>query len=164
MIVLHLTLATLLAMRNRWAGGIGAVALVALLTMVAAGCGDSGDDGDGGSGGSGGSSDQPAQSSGPRTYEAGDSITVRSGSTFVIALEANPTTGYSWSAQPNANVVYVSSRQVSGRSVPGAPGTQRLTFRATAVGSSTLVLGYSRPFEPGTPPVETESFPVTVNG
>ena len=44
--------------------------------------------------------------------------------TFVIALDANPTTGYSWEADPNADVEFVKSTQVQGSSnAIGAPGT-----------------------------------------
>jgi predicted secreted protein len=46
--------------------------------------------------------------------------------------------------------------------MPGAGGTQMLTFEATAKGSTTLVLNYARSFEPDQPPAQTEKFPVTV--
>jgi len=131
----------------------GAVAgLVVLLALSLAGCGGS-DGGSGGGSSKGGST---------KVYGPGDSIAVKAGDTFVIALTANPTTGYSWSAAANPNARYDSSKQVTGSTLPGAGGTQQLTFTATASGSSTLVLSYSRPFEPGVPPVQTESFPLTV--
>ncbi|MFA5885442.1 MAG: protease inhibitor I42 family protein [Acidimicrobiia bacterium] len=141
--------------RCRWVLVVAVVVLVSLVAL--AGCGGSDDDSGGGSskGGSGGESVTGV-------YTAGQSITVQQGDTFVIALDANPSTGYSWSAAANPNATYVSSKQVQGKDLPGAPGTQRLTFRATAAGSSTLVLNYSRPFETGVPPVQTESFSLTV--
>jgi predicted secreted protein len=82
----------------------------------------------------------------------------------VIALEANPSTGYSWQAVANANAQFVSSKQVQGTSnAIGAPGTQQLTFKAVQTGSSTLTLNYLRPFDPPTtPPAKTQTFPVTV--
>lgn len=129
--------------------------LVALLVALAA-CGG---------GGSDSKSDGGSQSSNekPIVYEQGDSIAVKNGATLVISLVANPTTGYSWQAVANANVEYVSSKQVSGNSNDvGAPGTQELTFRATTTGSSTLTLNYLRPFESGVPPAQTATFPVTV--
>jgi inhibitor of cysteine peptidase len=135
----------------RWMGR-GLVAL-SMVTLVA-GCG--------GSGGSSGSDDGGGSST-PKVYEAGDSISVSNGDTFVIALEANPTTGYSWAAAPNPNVEFVKSKQVQGSSnAIGAPGTQQLTFTAVKTGSSTLTLNYLRPFEQGVPPVQTEDFDVTV--
>jgi inhibitor of cysteine peptidase len=95
-------------------------------------------------------------------YGPGDSITASNGDRFTIALTANPTTGYSWSAEDNDDVQQVGSKQVAGSTMPGAGGTQMLTFEATAKGSTTLVLNYARPFEPDQPPAQTEKFPVTV--
>ena len=119
------------------------VAMAALL--AACGGGDDSKSGSGSGGGSGGGS----SASKPKVYEAGDSITVKNGDAFVIALEANPSTGYSWQAAPNANVQPVSSKQVQGTSnAIGAPGTQQLTFKAVQTGSSTLTLDYLRPFDP----------------
>jgi inhibitor of cysteine peptidase len=101
--------------------------------------------------------------SSPTVYHEGDSISVGNGEEFVVALESNPSTGYSWDAGDNPNVEFVSSRQVSGASdLPGASGTQELTFRATKKGSSTLELAYARSFEPGVPPAQTAEFPVRV--
>ena len=81
----------------------------------------------------------------------------------MIALTANPSTGYTWDSGPNKNVKYQSSKQVkaSGNAV-GAAGTQELTFKAVKTGSSTLDLAYARQFEGGVPPAQTTSFDVTV--
>jgi predicted secreted protein len=96
-------------------------------------------------------------------YHDGDSITVDDGDEFVIALDANPSTGYTWGAGENANVELVSSRQTTAKGAPpGASGTQRMTFKAYKTGSSTLELAYGRQFEPGVPPAKTASFDVTV--
>jgi inhibitor of cysteine peptidase len=138
--------------------GRGCAALVVVLMLLAA-CGGSSDAKSGESSGS-----NPSNASKPKVYEAGDSITVENGDSFVIALEANPSTGYSWQASPNVNVQFVSSKQVQGKSnAIGAPGTQQLTFKAVQTGSSTLTLNYLRPFDPPTtPPAKTQPFPVTV--
>ena len=95
-------------------------------------------------------------------YHQGDTIKVANGDEFVIALPANPSTGYSWTAGDDPDVAFVSSRQVSGGSQPGAGGTQELTFRADQVGTSTLELAYTRSFEQGVPTAKTAAFPVTV--
>jgi inhibitor of cysteine peptidase len=105
--------------------------------------------------------DTPA-SSAPAVYHEGDAISVGQGDEFVIALPANPSTGYSWTAGQDADVTFVSSRQVAGGSQPGASGTQELTFRATAPGASTLELAYARSFEHGVSAAETAKFAVTV--
>jgi inhibitor of cysteine peptidase len=98
-------------------------------------------------------------------FSEGDSVTVKNGQEFVIALTANPSTGYTWDAGPNDNVQYLSSKQVnaSGAAI-GAAGTQELTFKAIKTGSSTLELAYARQFEGGVPPAETTSFAVKVTG
>ena len=108
--------------------------------------------------------DSSTSSGGPTStvYGPGDSITVQNGEQFTIALTANPTTGYSWAAEDNDDVKQVSSKQLQSNSMPGAGGTQVITFEATAKGSTTLVLNYARPFEQDRPPAETEKFPVTV--
>jgi inhibitor of cysteine peptidase len=95
-------------------------------------------------------------------YHEGDDISVSDGEEFVVALPANPSTGYAWTAADNPDVTFVSSHQVAGGSQPGAPGTQELTFRADHSGQSTLKLAYARSFEPGVPPVKTAQFPVSV--
>jgi inhibitor of cysteine peptidase len=106
--------------------------------------------------------DAPA-SSAPPVYHQGDTIAVAEGAEFVIALPANPSTGYSWTAgDDDGDVAFVSSRQLAGGSQPGAAGTQELTFRATSAGTSTLHLAYARPFEEGVPPVKTAQFAVAV--
>lgn len=128
----------------------GLLVVAAALVIAVTGCGDSG---------------RSAARERVRVYREGDAIEVAVGERFGIALKANPTTGYVWSAEENDQVEFVSSRQVPGATDRvGAPGTQRLTFRAVERGSSTLVLGYARPFEPGVPPVRTAEFIVTVTG
>jgi predicted secreted protein len=107
--------------------------------------------------------DAPAAQA-PTVYHKGDDISVKEGDEFVIALPANPSTGYAWTAGDNPDVTFESSHQTQGGNQPGAPGTQELSFRADHAGQSTLVLAYSRSFEPGVPPAKTAKFPVTVKG
>jgi predicted secreted protein len=107
------------------------------------------------------SDDAPAVQA-PTVYHQGDDISVQQGAEFVIALPANASTGYAWTAGDNPDVTFVSSHQVQGGSQPGAGGTQELAFRAGHRGGSTLELAYSRSFEPGVPPAKTAEFAVTV--
>ncbi len=88
-------------------------------------------------------------------YHEGDSITVDNGDEFVIELEANPSTGYTWDAGKNANVKLESSKQVASPSAPpGASGTQQMTFKAYETGSSTLELAYGASVRTGRSPGE----------
>jgi inhibitor of cysteine peptidase len=105
--------------------------------------------------------DAPAASA-PTVYHHGDEVSVKQGDEFVISLPANPSTGYEWTAHENTDVMFESSHQVEGGDRPGAAGTQELAFRAVHSGQSTLVLVYSRSFEPGVAPTKTVEFPVTV--
>jgi inhibitor of cysteine peptidase len=107
--------------------------------------------------------DAPA-SSAPVLYHQGDAVTAAKGDEFIVALPANPSTGYSWTAEDDPDVTFVSSHQTAGGNQPGAPGTEELTFRAERAGQSTLELAYARSFEPGVPPAKTAKFPVTVTG
>ncbi|MFN8027604.1 MAG: protease inhibitor I42 family protein [Acidimicrobiia bacterium] len=110
---------------------------------------------------------QPWDSSGNGTsitvYTAGQSVEVDKGDKFVVALESNPTTGYSWQAEDNKLVEQQKSRFVAGDSkLAGAGGTQLITFLATKRGSTTLTLDYARSFEKDTPPAKTEDISVRV--
>jgi inhibitor of cysteine peptidase len=96
-------------------------------------------------------------------YHDGDSITATKGSQFVVELQANPSTGYSWQAAPNDTVQLVSSKQVSAEgAAPGAAGEQRMTFKAVKKGASTLQFSYARSFEPDEPPANTATFDLEV--
>jgi inhibitor of cysteine peptidase len=107
--------------------------------------------------------DAPAEKATP-VYREGASIDVSVGDEFVVALPANPSTGYAWTAADNPDATFVSSHQVPGGNQPGAPGTQELMFRADHAGTSTLDVAYARSFEPGVPPAKTAKFPLEVTG
>jgi predicted secreted protein len=82
-----------------------------------------------------------------------DLVRTRVGETFVIVLDANPTTGYSWSVVDSAgsriaNVGSAFLRPESGR--VGAGGKQILLFRATSPGAAALTFRYVRPFDSAT--------------
>jgi inhibitor of cysteine peptidase len=130
-------------------------------TLALAAC--SGDDGmssDNSSGNSGGAKTVVV------TSETDTDISLHVDDHLVIALPANPTTGYSWTAiVSDPTVVHATgSKQVTPKgSGIGAGGTQRLTFTALAKGSSTLELVYDRPFAQGSPGNKTISYSVTVS-
>jgi inhibitor of cysteine peptidase len=99
-------------------------------------------------------------------HESDTSISVKQGERFVLALPANPSTGYSWKAiVSNPTIVHATgSKQVNPRSAPPrAGGTQRLGFRALAKGTTTMELVYDRPFAEGSPGNKDVTFTVTVS-
>ena len=115
------------------------------------------------------SSDKNSGSSNPKVevfHESDTSISVTTGQRFVLALPANPSTGYSWKAVvANPTVVQpMGSKQVNPPGAqPGAGGTQRLSFKALAKGTTTLDLLYDRPFAQGSPGAKDVTFTVTVS-
>ena len=96
----------------------------------------------------------------------GSSVTLRPSQELVIALESNPTTGYSWQVAEVdpailAQVGESEYKQSAGsEGLVGVGGTETLRFEAVAAGEVTLTLGYARPWETDVLPIET--FVVTV--
>jgi predicted secreted protein len=79
------------------------------------------------------------------------------GDRIVVVLGSNPATGFMWQAgdydrdvlQQTGDVEYEPSA-----SVPGASGTDTLTFEAVGEGETTLELIYRRPWEKSRQPAE----------
>lgn len=93
-------------------------------------------------------------------------ITVAAGKTFVIQLDANPTTGYDWSVKINdESVVKLENQEYKQQSgteeMTGAGGTDYFTFKGLKKGSATITLTYERSFEEGSA-TETLVYNVTV--
>lgn len=109
-------------------------------------------------------------SSGPSslTLEEGKSggiVEINSGETFIIVLEGNPTTGYTWEVEtidatilqqlgepdfsPDSNAI-------------GSGGKFTFRFKAISVGQSPLKLIYHRPWEQDVPPLKTFELTVVV--
>jgi inhibitor of cysteine peptidase len=93
-------------------------------------------------------------------------VTVKKGQEFLIALPSNPTTGYSWTAKPsNADVsVFGSAYQAkpAGRTIVGAGGEQIWVFEAMQAGTAKVVFSYSRPWLKNTLPARTQSFTIKI--
>ena len=80
----------------------------------------------------------------------GETIRARVGETFEIPLAGNLTTGYRWEAEIIGEppvVEFLEDIWEADVSRPGAPGGQRLRFRAVAAGQGAVVLRYRRPWE-----------------
>jgi inhibitor of cysteine peptidase len=97
--------------------------------------------------------------------QPGDTVSVSGGKRFMIELEANPTTGYTWqvSAAPGDQVRLVDQDYTpTGTQQPGSGGVQQFTFEARSAGSTTLAFDYVRPWEKDVAPAQTATFPVKV--
>ena len=70
------------------------------------------------------------------------------GAEFVIALDANPTTGYQWTPRFDADALQLLERQppTVGPGI-GAGGVERFRFRAQGTRASQLVFVYQRPWD-----------------
>jgi inhibitor of cysteine peptidase len=78
-----------------------------------------------------------------------DIIVLRAGKTHDIVLEENPSTGYMWYADENADgvVEIIKDYYVEGLAMPGAPGKHLWRVKALEKGETVLVFKYARPWE-----------------
>jgi len=92
---------------------------------------------------------------------------------FIVILESNPTTGYSWQlAQPLdediLELVRTEFEQMEGEGegeegeIMGAPGEEKWTFKAIGEGKTEIDFEYVRPWEKDEPPEEEKTFEVEV--
>ncbi|MFI5779419.1 protease inhibitor I42 family protein [Nocardia sp. NPDC051570] len=95
----------------------------------------------------------------------GTRVAVRAGQQVKVSLAANPTTGYQWQLRELDQAIVKQADEPDFRPDPnpgnrvGVGGTSVWTFTAVAAGSTTLTLGYLRPWEQGVEP--SQSFTVT---
>ncbi|GAB4503959.1 MAG: hypothetical protein Fur0043_09520 [Anaerolineales bacterium] len=129
---------------------IGVVSSVFLLVVALSGCG--------------GGRDQEIHL---EAQDDGKQVTLQSGQTLTVSLEANPTTGYRWQVLQIDPAVLEQSgeaeyKQAAGaEGLTGAGGVETLRFEALAAGQTTLTLGYMRSWE-SVPPLKTFTVQVTV--
>ncbi len=93
-------------------------------------------------------------------------IMIAEGTELVVKLASNPTTGFNWTeaaigtpsvlTQTDSKYVAPAARAL------GAAGTQVLTFKASAKGTTTVKMDYSRPWEGGEKAEWTFALMVTV--
>jgi len=79
----------------------------------------------------------------------GKAITVKSGETFTVKLDENPTTGYSWNMTVGDGLKVVSDRYVANKTgLIGSGGYHVWTIQATKAGTYQIKGVYKRPWEP----------------
>ena len=97
--------------------------------------------------------------------DAANPVTVQVGEDFFIALQSNPTTGYSWTQQTGDGTVLAyegNVRQNPTGTTLGAPGQQIFIYHANRSGTSTITFQYSRPFETSAAPAKMLTFTIQV--
>jgi predicted secreted protein len=96
---------------------------------------------------------------------SGKQVELSVGQSLVVTLESNATTGYSWALVQNSDDSVLSETEneyvAPQTTLIGAGGQEEWTFKALKKGTSTISMGYSRPWE-NTPPVETFDLTVVV--
>ena len=84
------------------------------------------------------------------------------GGTFEIALDSNPTTGYSWQAECDAAYLELVDQtfQASSEDLIGAGGTETFVFKPIHDGQTELTMVYERPWEQDA--LQTELYVVVI--
>ena len=90
------------------------------------------------------------------------------GDTVTFALASNPTTGYSWTAKQEGNLLEQTETRYEGEPAPkgevavaGRGGTEFFVYKAVAAGKATLTFSYERPWEQEDP-IKTYVVQITV--
>ncbi len=77
-------------------------------------------------------------------------ISVGTNQEFVVSLDSNPTTGYTWQDthdEAMVKLVEKTYQQAEGAKGVGAGGTEFFRFKALMAGKTTITLSYKRPWE-----------------
>jgi predicted secreted protein len=101
-----------------------------------------------------------------RYSDPGKPVEATTGEVFRIILEANPSTGYSWSmtgdAQPTLKLIKSGFSSSESARKAGSPTSEYWEFEAMSSGTAKVSFSYVRPWEKDTPPVKTETFTINV--
>ena len=90
--------------------------------------------------------------------DAGTTVHLKQGDTLEIALEGNPTTGYTWEVAPDSGELVALQGEPQFKadtSALGSGGVMTLQFKAVKPGTAPLKLIYHRTFEAGVAPLQS---------
>jgi predicted secreted protein len=101
--------------------------------------------------------------------QKGETVTLKVGETFKVALTGTPTAGYVW-AEKDVPAFLTKGEKFSANTVPeqsqpgfvGGNHVLGFTYTAAAVGTGTLSMAYARPWETSEPPTDTWSVQIVV--
>jgi inhibitor of cysteine peptidase len=98
-----------------------------------------------------------------RRYDSTEKvIPVAVGETFAVALEGNPSTGYTWQADVDARYLEQIAQEFEPAGVGvGAAGHEVCRFRALRAGKTRIALVYQRPWD--REPRDTKQLEVVIN-
>jgi len=138
--------------RYSWRTLLTMIALAALSMALLSGCSKPADTSGSGSG----------AKTGPvvvTTADADKTVTAAPGQTLEVVLDANPSTGYTWTIASAPEFLKSEGEPVfaseGASGAVGSGGKQTMKFSVTAAGTGSLSLNYVRPWEAGVAPAET---------
>lgn len=87
--------------------------------------------------------------------DSGGTVTIGMADSLIVALDSNPTTGFSWalvsisntSVVTNVSSEYIPNPTPTGEPIVGSGGEEIWTFAPQAAGTSTIEMMYARPWE-----------------
>lgn len=99
--------------------------------------------------------------------DEGKEIHLQRDQVLLIALEANPSTGYRWEvAEIDPPILELTDDgyqpDAEAAMGVGAAGTQRLTFEPVDLGETEVVLAYRRPWETAVDPANTFAIEIAI--
>ena len=103
---------------------------------------------------------------GVKTYtDSGQTINIGTNQEFIIALDSNPTTGYSWQASYDESVLELVGKsyemgEEAKQGVVGAGGVEYFQFKALKAGKTEITLVYKRPWEDE--PIDQKIFTIII--
>ncbi len=93
-------------------------------------------------------------------------LKVALGAAFAVTMEANPTTGYSWSVDhisPDGSIKVLESSYSSVQpALMGSGGYQTWLLKGLIKGKAKILFIYKRPWEKDITPAETRTYQITV--
>jgi len=105
---------------------------------------------------------------GVKTYsDPGQTINIGVNQKFVIALDSNPTTGYSWQESYDETMLELVEKtykmgEEAEEGAVGAGGVEHFQFKALKTGEAEITMVYKRPWEEPSPQDETKVFTVNI--
>ena len=103
-----------------------------------------------------------------KTYtDSGQTIDIGVNQEFVIALGANPTTGYDWEVSLDETMLELVEKtykpaEEAEHEIVGAGGVDYFHFKALKTGETEITMVYKRPWEEPTSQNETKVFTVNI--
>ena len=104
-----------------------------------------------------------------KTYiDSGQAIGIGVNQEFVIAIGANPTTGYDWEVSLDETILELVEKtyklaEEAEHEIVGAGGVDYFRFKALKAGEAEITMVYKRSWEEPTPQDETKVFTINID-